>query len=59
MDELRELVDAGFCRLYSSQDSAEPALGGRCYPAPLGDVVKLGPGGRRSAASFKIFVATT
>merc|ERR1712051_949385 len=44
--ELQELVDAGFCRLYASQSEAEAALGGKCHPAPLGDVVKTGPGGK-------------
>ena len=59
MTELKELVDAGFCRLYASQASAEAALGGSCHPAPLGDVVKVGPGGRRNTASFRTSGATT
>ena len=45
--ELQALLDKGFGRLYGSQAEAERALGGPCYPAPLGDVVKDGPGGKR------------
>ena len=43
--KLLELVEAGFGRLYESREAAEEALGGRCFPAPLGDIVKLGPDG--------------
>ena len=45
LEKLRELIEAGFGRLYSSRAEAETALGGPCFPAPLGDVVKLGPNG--------------
>ena len=44
--ELQALLDKGFGRLYRSQAEAEQVLGGRCHPAPLGDVVKDGPGGK-------------
>ena len=43
--QLQELLDLGFARLYSDRSSAEAALGGRCHPAPLGDVVKALPDG--------------
>ena len=45
LEQLRELIDAGFARLYTDRAAAEQALGGPCYPAPLGDVVKALPGG--------------
>ena len=31
--------------LYADQQAAEAALGGQCFPAPLGDVVKSNPDG--------------
>merc|ERR1711884_48380 len=43
--KLKELVEAGFGRVYGSQSEAEAALGSRCFPAPLGDIEKLGPDG--------------
>ena len=50
LDQLRSLVDQGFARLYATQAEAEKALGGKCYPAPLGDIVKMLPGGGKSTA---------
>ena len=44
-EQLQQLVEKGFARIYSSRAAAEEALGGKCYPAPLGDVVKPLPGG--------------
>ena len=43
--QLQELLDKGFARLYVDRAAAEHALGGKCHPAPLGDVVKALPGG--------------
>ena len=48
--QLQELLDLGFARLYSDRASAEEALGGPCYPAPLGDVVKTLPSGEENTA---------
>merc|ERR1711994_114002 len=45
-EQLEQLVEKGFARIYASRAAAEEALGGKCYPAPLGDVVKPLPGGR-------------
>ena len=45
LDELRALVEAGYGRLYKDRKEAERALGGDCFPAPLGNVTKLGPDG--------------
>ena len=52
-NELQELVDAGFGRLFASRADAEAALGGPCHPAPLGDVVKLGAGGWLNTALYR------
>ena len=41
-DKLQELLDSGFGRLYASREEAERTIGGPCYPAPLGDVIKYG-----------------
>ena len=38
-------MNAGFGRLFANRKAAEQALGGECFPAPLGDVVKRGPDG--------------
>ena len=47
-DQLQELLDQGFARLYKDRAAAEHALGGKCHPAPLGDVVKaLADGGEK------------
>ena len=46
-EQLQQHVDKGFARLYCNRAAAEEALGGKCYPAPLGDVVKVLPGGRK------------
>ena len=43
-DQLCELVEQGFGILYTTQSAAEKELGVRCYPAPLGDVVRPVPG---------------
>ena len=44
-DQLQKLVDQGFARVVRSRREAEAELGGKCFPAPLGDVVKLLPDG--------------
>ena len=45
MEELRTLVNAGFGRLYASRAEAEADLGGECFPAPMGNIIKLGADG--------------
>jgi hypothetical protein len=45
LQQLQALVEEGFGVIYADQEAAEQALGGKCFPAPLGDVVKSNPDG--------------
>ena len=41
MELVEKHVTDGFGLLFSSQEDAEKYLGGKCYPAPLGNITKL------------------
>ena len=45
MTQLQELIDQGFARIYKDRAEAERALGSKCHPGSLGDIVKALPGG--------------
>ena len=44
---LTEQVEKGHALLFESAEAAENALGGKVHPAPLGNVTKLNPDGKR------------
>ena len=44
---LTEQVEKGHALLFESAEAAEKALGGKVHPAPLGNVTKLNPDGKR------------